>query len=126
MTTENGLTASFVTSSMIHMDIFLRLILDDEPAGFCSVYYNTMNMHHFCKIMDLRVKPVFRRKGVARALMLEVLNLAKQLGLDRIKLEVETQNVALELYKSLGFEIEGIEKAFYDDGTDAYIMWRCE
>lgn len=105
---------------------FFKAYQNDEIAGFCSMYHNTMKAQHFCKIMDLRVKQAFRRRGIAKALMLEVLDLAKKLGLDRTKLEVDTKSGAVKLYESLGFQIEEIEKNFYDDGADAYIMWRYE
>lgn len=105
---------------------FFKAYYCGEIAGFCSMYHNTMNAKHFCKIMDLRVKKDFRRKGVARALMLEVLAWAKRLGLDVTKLEVDTKSGAVKLYESLGFQIEKTEEKFYDDGADAYIMWRYE
>lgn len=104
---------------------FFKAYWNDEIAGYCSMYYNTMHTQHYCKIMDLRVKQAFRRKGIAKALMLEMLDVAKELGLDRAKLEVDVKNNgAIKLYEDLGFHVEETEKGFYDDGSDAYIMWR--
>lgn len=106
---------------------FFKAYLDDEFAGYCAIYRNTANTHHFCKIMDIEVMPIFRRKGVGKALMYKILDFSREFGLNRIKLEVDTKNItALEMYKSLGFQIEKTENEYYDDGGNAYIMWREE
>lgn len=98
---------------------------DNEPAGYCGMYHNTSKTPHYCKVTILGVRPEFRRKGIGRALMLEILKTAKGLDLDRAKLEVNTKNSAVRLYESLGFKVEAVEEGYYDkSGGDAYIMWR--
>ena len=78
----------------------------------------------YCKIGNIAVEKDFRRKGIGNALTLKVLETAKNLGVNRTKLEVCTKNYeAIKLYEALGFQIESTEKGFYDDGDDAYIMW---
>lgn len=106
---------------------FYKAYYGDEQAGYASMYHNTMHAQHYCKIMDLRVKPAFRRKGIAKALMLTMLDTARDLGLNRAKLEVGiTNDGAFKLYETLGFKTEETEEDFYDDGTAAYVMWREE
>jgi len=95
-----------------------------EFVGWCGMYHQTAFATHYCKIGNIVVKKDFRRKGIGRALMLKMLGTAEKLGLDRTKLEVDTENGAVRLYESLGFQIEETEERFYDDGSDAYIMWR--
>ena len=46
-----------------------------------------------------------------------MLDTAKELGLDRTKLEVDTKSKAVKLYESLAFIIEETEKSFYDNGS---------
>ena len=45
-------------------------------------------------------------------------------GILRMTLEVRVSNdVAVKLYSSLGFESVGRRRKFYEDGEDAFIMW---
>lgn len=85
------------------------------------------NEKHRGFIAGLYVKPDFRRRGIARALVTEVLLRARQNpGLRRIHLTVVTaQEAAIQLYKSLGFCIYGTEReAFSKTGKfyDEYLM----
>jgi len=103
----------------------------DELAGYCGGYHNTpisnpeIQIPDYFKIGQITVKKSFRRKGIGKSLMLKMLDTARELGLGRIKLEVSIKNEgAIKLYESFGFKIEQTEVHFYDDGDDAYIMWR--
>lgn len=47
------------------------------------------------------------------------------MNLKGITLEVNVKNVvAIELYKSMGFEIVGKRSGYYANNEDAYIMWK--
>lgn len=51
------------------------------------------------------------RKGIGRALMIRLMDVAKERGAERITLDLNAENVAaLSLYKSLGFVEEGLLK----------------
>lgn len=67
-----------------------------------------------------------RGKGVGKALFNYVLEWAKTIGLHRLELTVIKHNeAAVNLYKKMGFEIEGIKKAsLFIDGAyvDEYYM----
>ena len=55
--------------------------------------------------------PEFRGKGIGRKLMRRTIGAAFAFGLTRIELTVRENNVnAIALYKSLGFEIEGLHR----------------
>ena len=73
-------------------------------------------------ITNVAVKNLFRRQGVARALMEELLK--KLDALSFISLEVRESNIAaINLYSSLGFKEEGKRKNFYDaPKEDALIL----
>lgn len=61
-------------------------------------------------------------KGIAGKLMVEIIELAKQLGYEQIELGVVSNNIsAYNLYKSFGFKEQGLkENALkYSDGTYA-------
>jgi len=54
-------------------------------------------------IMDLYVRPSYRRRGVARALMEAALGWAREQGLESADLSVYSTNPARRLYEDLGF-----------------------
>ncbi len=77
-------------------------------------------------IISIAVLPKNRNQGVGRALIQEALHaMSTFYDTKSCFLEVRvSNNVAINLYKSLGFEIERTAKGYYSDGEDAYIMNR--
>jgi len=75
-------------------------------------------------IATLAVLPEHRRKGIARKLVSRVLQEAKNLGFNKVTLEVRAGNTpAQELYEQFGFKQAGIRRRYYkDNNEDAYIM----
>jgi ribosomal protein S18 acetylase RimI-like enzyme len=106
----------------------LGAFLDDILNGIIRFsLFEEVNEKHRGFIAGLYVRPDFRRCGLARALVTEVIGLARQTtGLRRIHLTVvTTQDAAIQLYKSLGFSIYGTEcEAFSrkDNFYDEYLM----
>ncbi|MBW4665547.1 MAG: GNAT family N-acetyltransferase [Chroococcus sp. CMT-3BRIN-NPC107] len=89
--------------------------------------FEEANEKHRGFIASLYVQPDFRRRGIARALVTEVLLRARRdSSLRRIHLTVVTgQEAAIQLYKLLGFCIYGTEReAFSKAGQfyDEYLM----
>ncbi len=89
--------------------------------------FEEANEKHCGFIAGLYVQPDFRRRGIARALVTEVLTRARRdSGLRRKNLTVvTTQQAAIQLYKSLGFCIYGTEReAFFKAGQfyDEHLM----
>jgi ribosomal-protein-alanine N-acetyltransferase len=79
------------------------------------------------EILTVGVRPAARRRGVARALMLAGLDVARDAGVAEAFLEVAVDNdAAIALYELLGFARAGLRKAYYDRGpegfTDALVM----
>ncbi|HEY8424361.1 MAG TPA: ribosomal protein S18-alanine N-acetyltransferase, partial [Clostridia bacterium] len=74
---------------------------------------------------NIAVSSRYRRQGIGRQLILYILRYLENIGINKITLEVRISNTAaINLYKSLGFVIEGVRKKYYEDLEDAYIMWR--
>jgi ribosomal-protein-alanine N-acetyltransferase len=91
-----------------------------ELVGYliCSRYGDTWH------IMNIAVDPDHRRRGIARALLDELISRA---GYDAsYTLEVRVSNTpAIALYESYDFRGVGTRKRYYaDNGEDAVIMWR--
>lgn len=77
------------------------------------------------QITNLAVHPDYRKKGIGKKLMKSLISSLKNEDCNAITLEVrESNTVAKNLYKNLGFLSEGIRKNFYEDNKeDANIMW---
>jgi [ribosomal protein S18]-alanine N-acetyltransferase len=75
-------------------------------------------------IHNIAVHTGFRRHGIARVLLEQVISEAGARSLPRVTLEVRMSNVAAQrLYESLGFVTTGIRRGYYsDDGEDALAM----
>ena len=75
-------------------------------------------------VHNLAVAPEFRRLGIARMLMRQVVTAANSQSANRVTLEVRLSNEpAKRLYTSLGFIQTGLRKGYYsDDGEDAFTM----
>lgn len=75
-------------------------------------------------LMNIAVEPRMRRRGIARALLEQMIQRA---GPElEYTLEVRTSNAAaIALYESFGFRSAGTRPRYYrDNGEDAVIMWR--
>ena len=93
---------------------------DGELAGYlvCSKFEDAWHL------MNIAVDPLRRRRGIGRALLVELLELV---GPDaRLTLEVRTSNAgAIALYEAFEFRSAGVRRRYYqDNGEDAVIMWR--
>ncbi len=74
-------------------------------------------------IVSIAVLPEFRRKGIAKALINRAMEGMKLYKAKQCFLEVRVSNVpAVNLYKSLGFQITKTIHGYYADGEDAYVM----
>ncbi|CAN5895633.1 GNAT family N-acetyltransferase [soil metagenome] len=105
----------------------LGAFVDDNLVGTVRfARFEEVNEQHRGLIAGMYVAPDSRRRGVARALLGEVLVRARALGLRRLHLTVVTGQVAAtKLYESFGFEIYGTEReAFFKEGRfyDEYLM----
>jgi ribosomal-protein-alanine N-acetyltransferase len=71
----------------------------------------------------IAVVPDARGHGLARELLAELLDRARDLGAERMLLEVAADNTAaIGLYESCGFDTISTRKAYYPDGADALVM----
>lgn len=77
----------------------------------------------FIHLENLAVRGDARRRGIASALLRELISLAGREGLRRILLEVREGNeAALGLYRKFGFTERRKLLSFYSDGEDALLL----
>jgi ribosomal protein S18 acetylase RimI-like enzyme len=86
------------------------VLSDSTVAGWCDVIPNrTRVIYSHCGTLGIGLLPDFRGRGIGRQLMQQTIDAA--FGLTRIELTVREGNVnAIALYKSLGFETEGLHR----------------
>lgn len=80
-----------------------------------------------CHLANIAVSPDYRRMGVARYLMRQIIRMARERHSSRIMLEVRKSNKeAIALYESLHFVKTGVRRNYYHDGfvktEDAILM----
>ena len=104
------------------MAIYRIAVLDDKIVGYAGMWHVVTEGH----ITNVAVLEQYRRRGVAKALMEEILNIAQQKQMIGITLEVRISNIAAQkLYTKYGFRPEGFRKNYYQDTKeDAVIMWK--
>ncbi|MDP9250703.1 MAG: ribosomal protein S18-alanine N-acetyltransferase [Chloroflexota bacterium] len=90
------------------------------PVGFAGIWLTVDEAH----ITTFGVHPDWRRRGVARRMLLRLVELAIELDAQRLTLEVRVSNAAAQaLYRSFGFRVAGRRARYYsDDGEDALVM----
>lgn len=76
---------------------------------------------NICEMKRLYIKPEYRRKGLGRQLVQEIINIAIDKGYKSMRLDtLESMEGAVDLYRSLGFN--EIEPYIYNPFEDAVYM----
>ncbi len=102
--------------------MYLVALADGEIAGCCGL----TNICQEGNIDNVVVAERFRNRGIAFAMLKELIAMGEEAGIRAFTLEVRVGNAAaIHLYEKLGFVSEGIRPGFYEKPTeDASIMWR--
>jgi len=92
----------------------------ERVVGFAGVWLMVDEAH----ITTFGVHPEWRRQGIGRQLLLNLMDLGATLRARRMTLEVRVSNEPAQgLYRSFGFEVVGRRPRYYtDDGEDALVM----
>lgn len=95
---------------------------DGILVGMCGV----INACGDGDVGNVTVEKSFQGKGIAKAMLQTLFMWGQEIGVENYTLEVRAGNqVAINLYESLGFKSEGIRPGFYDlPREDAMIMWK--
>ncbi|MEZ0345379.1 MAG: ribosomal protein S18-alanine N-acetyltransferase [Infirmifilum sp.] len=121
----------------MHLRSFGKAFLVAEMNGsivgyiMCRVEYDALytNPNKVGKrghIISIAVLPHAQGRGIGTELMVKALDSMKRYyGAEEYYLEVRVSNeVALKLYKKLGFNVVKVLPGYYLDGEDAYLMAR--
>jgi ribosomal-protein-alanine N-acetyltransferase len=99
---------------------YLVARVGDETVAYGGIWLMVDEAH----VTTFAVMPAWRRHGVGARLMLELFQVAKEVGASVATLEVRLSNVgARRLYQRFGFRPVGVRPRYYsDNGEDAVIM----
>ncbi len=100
---------------------YLVAVIDGTVAGYCGCW----GVAEEGDIYNVAVKKEFRRQHVGETLLKTLITEFQSRGITSFTLEVRASNEpAIRLYESLGFQSAGIRKNFYSKPKeDAVIMW---
>lgn len=91
----------------------------DRVVGWCMISLYNREVFEHRGTLGMGVVKAYRRMGIGQRLMTHALQKAKDMGLERIELEVFSANTpAICLYEKMGFVTEGVKvKARKLDGA---------
>lgn len=100
--------------------LFYTALVNGKVAGYCGIYLAADEG----EITNVAVKPSFRRRKIAQALLERIMAQAHERGAQQIFLEVRSHNEpAIHLYQKAGFLQIGVRKNYYQKPQeDALVM----
>ncbi|WP_343210412.1 ribosomal protein S18-alanine N-acetyltransferase [Anaerolentibacter hominis] len=91
--------------------LYLAAIQEEKLAGYCGMWC----VLDEAEITNVAVRPSFRRRGIGREMLTELIRRGRKRQISTFFLEVrESNEAAIRLYESLGFAVNGLRKNFYD------------
>lgn len=113
---------SFLQELQNDLAVYTVVLTKGKVIGYAGMWLILDEAH----ITNVAVHPDYRRMGIGRLLMRQIILKAAVLGAARMTLEVRVSNTpACQLYEELGFSREGLRKGYYTDTyEDALIMWK--
>lgn len=91
-----------------------------EVVGYMVLWIQGETLH----LANIAVRPDKRGQGIGTRLMEEALAVARQLGSERITLEVRVSNLpARRFYEKLGFRIKGRIKGYYKPNFEDALVY---
>lgn len=88
-------------------------LIAEENQTICG-YVGSQTVLDETDMMNIAVHPDYRRRGIAAALIVELIHQLKEQGSHILRLEVRESNApAIALYESMGFSRLGLRKNYY-------------
>ena len=102
------------------LSLWLVAMDDGQLAG----YIGSQSVLGESDMMNVAVFPAYRRRGIGRMLVLQLVEHLREKGNRSLTLEVRASNAgAIALYESMGFVQVGLRKTYYrNPREDAWIL----
>lgn len=101
----------------------------DEDDGEIRGYAVLMPTVEEAELLNIGVAATWQRKGLGRAILHEMLAVARNKNMHRVFLEVRSSNVAaIALYRSAGFVEVGLRRGYYQgaNGSEDAVTMACD
>ena len=127
---ENYSTLFFMNLYKRFPETFIVAEVNREIVGYimCRIEtgipsFKVLGISKKGHVISIAVMPGHHRKGVGYELIQEATRAMVNYKAKECYLEVRESNIpAIQLYKKLGFEIARINRNYYADGEDAFVM----
>ncbi|WP_435627139.1 ribosomal protein S18-alanine N-acetyltransferase [Candidatus Ferrigenium straubiae] len=103
--------------------------VDETEEGGIRGYAILMPAMDEAELLTIGVAAAQQRKGLGRAMLSEMLDMARARNMRRVFLEVRPSNAAaIALYRSAGFDEIGVRRGYYQNanGSEDALMMACE
>lgn len=103
--------------------------VDEMEDGEICGYAILMPLVDEAELLTIGVAAAQQRKGLGRAMLTEMLGVARDRNMQRVFLEVRSSNVAaIALYRSAGFSEIGVRRDYYRNanGSEDALVMACE
>ncbi|MHB8586348.1 MAG: GNAT family N-acetyltransferase [Thermoplasmatota archaeon] len=98
-------------------------IVVEGPQGLMGFLLGVVERAYEARVLILAVDSQYRGQGLGRRLVKMFEERFGRRGIRRVNLEVRVSNQpAIRLYESLGFEQRRVLPRYYGDGEDAFLM----
>ena len=96
-------------------------LIDELVVGYAIGWFVLDELH----VLNLAVDPEYRRQGIGKGLLRDLLAAAERRGCRYAALELRSSNLmAGRLYQKYGFKAVAVRKKYYRHPTeDAVVMW---
>lgn len=112
---------SFKDSYELAYAHFLVAQAGENVAGYVGLY----QVGGEADITNVAVSSIYRRKGIGKSLLREIISYSQKQNISVITLEVRaTNDGAIALYEQMGFKKIGIRKNFYEKPVEDAIIYQ--
>ncbi|MBO6060539.1 MAG: GNAT family N-acetyltransferase [Clostridia bacterium] len=100
--------------------VYFAAVTEDGVLAGNAFIYNWKGEHDYVKLMNLSVRPEYRGRGLAKALLLRMTEEAQTTGQKRVCGETRSTNTAMQrVFESCGFKLARVEADYYNDPPEA-------
>ncbi len=108
-------------------DLFLVAEYEKTILGYliCCIYLQGQKQQRRGHIVSIAVDPLYRRRGIGKALVEFTFDYLEALSVAYVEIEVRVDNEAgLRFWRSFGFQQTVTIPRYYSDGCDGFKMHR--
>jgi ribosomal-protein-alanine N-acetyltransferase len=127
--TRGNFTDALTHGYVCRVDAEELLAGHPEQGGEIRGYAVLMPVLEEAELLNIGVASGHQRKGLGRAMLREILEIARAKNMRRVFLEVRSSDVAaLALYRSTGFGEIGVRRDYYQNvsGCEDALVMACE